>query len=161
MAKRGSILALLAILLLVTTAWAVGKTLTVQVREVQMRTAASFTSGLASTLHYGQVVSVLETKGSWYQVDSGSGKGWVQQSALTDQRLGLSAGGQDVAAGVGDREVTMAGKGFNSQTEQAYRADHPGGYAKVEEMLQINYPPDVLAAFLKTGQTGARQGVAQ
>lgn len=161
MAKRGLILALFAVLLLVTTAWAVSKTLTVQVREVQMRTAASFTSGLGSTLHYGQVVSVLESKGSWYHVDSGSGQGWVQQSALTDQRIGLSAGGQDVGAGVGDREVTMAGKGFNAQTEQAYRADHPDGYAKVEEMLRFNYPPDVLAAFLRDGQAGSRQGVAQ
>ncbi len=161
MAKRSVILSMLAVLLLVASAWAVGKNLTVQVREVQMRTAASFTSGLGGTLHYGQVVNVLDSKGSWYQVNSGSGQGWVHQNALTDKSLGLTAGGQDVGAGVGDREVTMAGKGFNAQTEQAYRADHPGGYAKVEEMLRINYSQEVLYKFLKDGQSGSRQGVAQ
>lgn len=161
MAKRSIMLTILAVLLLVGTAWAVGKNLTVQVREVQMRTDASFSSGLGATLHYGQVVSVLNSKGAWQQVSSGSDTGWVHQNALTDQRLGLSAGGQDVAAEASDREVTMAGKGFNSQTEQAYRVSHPGGYAKVEEMLLINYPPDVLYNFLKDGRSGSGQGVAQ
>ena len=161
MAKRSIILTVVAVLFLATAAWAVGKNLTVQVREVQMRTEASFASGLGATLHYGQVVDVLDSKGPWQRVSSGSDSGWVHQNALTDQRLGLSAGGEDVAAGVGDREVTMAGKGFNSQTEQAYRASHPGGYAKVEEMLLITYPPDVLYSFLKDGRAGARQGVAQ
>ena len=161
MAKRGVFGAVLAMLLLVGTAWAVGQTLSVQVREVQMRTAASFTSGLAATLHYGQTVNVLEEQGAWLKVSSGGDSGWVHKNALTAQKLNLAAGGQDAAAGANEREVSMAGKGFNANTEQAYRQEHPGGYAQVEEMLKNSYPPDVLYAFLEAGRASARQGVTQ
>ena len=161
MAKRGALLAVLAMLLLAGTAWAVGQSLTVQVREVQLRTAASFSSGLGATLHYGQVVNVQEEQGAWLKVSSGGDSGWVHRNALTSRALNLAAGGQDVAAGVGDKEVSMAGKGFNAKTEQAYRQEHPGGYAQVEEMLKNGYPPDVLYAFLEAGRAGARQGAAQ
>lgn len=161
MAKRGVLLAVLAMLLLAGTAWAVGQTLSVQVREVQLRTAASFSSGLGATLRYGQSVNVLEEQGAWVKVSGGGESGWVHRNALTNKPLNLSAGGQDVAAGVGDKEVSMAGKGFNAQTEQVYRQEHPGGYAQVEAMLKNSYPPDVLYAFLEAGQAVVRQGVTQ
>ena len=137
-------------LLLASTAWA--ESLSVQTRETSLRAAPSFTSKLLATLSYGQQVDSLGQQGAWVQVKSADSSGWVHQSALTTRTLNLSSGGQASSARASEREVSMAGKGFNSSIEQEYRGQHPGGYAQVEAMLQKNYSPEQLYSFLAAGQ---------
>lgn len=139
-------------MLVAATAWAAGQTLTVQVRELRMRSTPSFTGGLAGPLSYGQEVNVLEEQGAWTRVQGPKSAGWVHKSALTDRQLNLASGSGDVSAEAGDREVSMAGKGFNSSTEREYRQTHPDGYGQVEAMLKITYSPEALQSFLKAGQ---------
>ena len=152
---------IMSLLLTATTAWGAGQLLTVQVQEAQIRKSASFTSGQSAKLFYGDTVTVLEEKGDWYRVSGAAATGWIHNSAFAGGRPAqFSAGSADVSAKVSEREVSMAGKGFNSQVEQAYRAAHPGGYARVDAMLRINYSSSELEAFLAAGRA-SRQGGAQ
>lgn len=144
-----------------TTAWAIGQTLAVQVREVPMRASPTFTGRPVATLSYGQTVSVMEEKGDWVRASSAGSTGWLHVSALTERQLSLSSGGQDMTAKAGEREVAAAGKGFNAKTERAYRQGHPDGYAQVEAMLRIQYSPKELYAFLAAGALSPGKGTGQ
>ena len=151
---------LVCILFAATVAWAAGQQLTVQVQEAQMRKSASFTSGQTAKLFYGDTVDVLEEKGDWYRVSGAGATGWMHTSSFAGGTPAtLSAGSADVNPNVSDREVSMAGKGFNPEVEQAYRSAHPEGYAKLDAMLRINYSPSELEAFLAAGK--ASQGGTQ
>ena len=134
--------------------------LTVQVREVQMRSAPTFTGKPSATLSYGQTVSVLEERGVWVRARASAGEGWVHQGVLTDKQLSLSSGA-DVSAKAGDREVAAAGKGFNAETERAYRQGRPEGYASVESMQRFQNSPADLNAFLAAGKVVPRKEAAQ
>ena len=148
-----SILALAALLVMV---WgqvlAVGQVLTVQVQKTQLRAAPSFTGKPVAALSNGQSVTVLEENSPWFMVNAPGGKGWVHQSAVAERKVSLLAGSRDAAATVDDREVSMAGKGFNQEIEQAYRKDNSKGYAAMEKMLRFNYTPEECTAFLDAGQ---------
>ena len=159
---RLSLLFLFIFLLLATTAaWAASQLLAVQAQEAQMRRSASFTSAQTAKLLYGDTVTVLEERGDWYHVSGQGATGWMHSSAFAvDGRVPLSAGSANVDPNVSEREVSMAGKGFNSQVEQAYRSAHPEGYAKVDAMLRINFSPSELEAFLAAGKA-SQQGGAQ
>lgn len=151
----------MVLLLAATTAWAAGQLLTVQTQDAQMRKSASFTSSQTARLLYGDTVTVLEEKGDWYRVSGQGASGWMHNSAFAGSGgAPLSAGSGNVDPKVSEREVSMAGKGFNSQVEQAYRSAHPEGYAKVDAMLRINFSPSELEAFLAAGRN-SRQGGAQ
>lgn len=152
---------LMFLLFTATAAWATGQLLTVQAQEAQMRKSASFTSGQTARLLYGDTVTVLEEKGDWYRVSGQGATGWMHNSAFAGSgSTQLSAGSGNVDPKVSEREVSMAGKGFNSQVEQAYRSSHPEGYAKVDAMLRINFSPSDLEAFLAAGKS-SQQGGAQ
>ena len=142
-------------------AWAAGQILAVQVREVPMRASPTFTGRPVATLTYGQTVSVMEEKGDWVRASGAGSAGWLHASALTERQLGLSSGAQDAAAKAGEREVAAAGKGFNAETERAYRQGHPDGYAQVEAMLRIQYSPKELYAFLAAGALSPGKGAGQ
>lgn len=159
MLKRLSFSFVLAMVILTMTmaAWAAHQVLTVQVREIQMRTAPSFTGRPSATLSYGQTVSVLEEQGIWVRASGAGGEGWVHRSALTDRRLELSSGARNVASKADDREVAAAGKGFTAEIERAYRQSHQDGYAQMEAMLRFSYSPTELYAFLSAGKLVSRQ----
>ncbi len=159
--KRGSLLFAAVLLSLAVTALAAGQSMTVRAREVQLRSTPSFTGKLTAKLLYGQSVSVLEENGPWLKVSAAGDTGWLHQGALSSRPLNLASGGADASAKASDREVTMAGKGFNAQVEQAYRRNHPEGYAQMEEMLKLNYSPKELSDFLAAGKLQPRQGAAQ
>ena len=154
-------LALTAVFIVSAAAWAVGQVLTVQVREIQMRTTPSFTGKPAATLSYGQTVSVLEEKGAWTRARGSKGEGWVHTSALTERQLDLSAGRKDVSSKVNEREIASAGKGFTAETEKAYQQNNSGGYAQVEAMLRIAFSPEELQKFLAAGKLVPGQEVAR
>jgi len=142
-------------LLAATMAWAAGQSLTVQVQEAQLRQGASFTSPPVAKLPYGAQVSVLEQKGDWYSVQSGTTTGWMHNSAFAAARPAQMTAGKSVTpANVSEREVSMAGKGFGQETARAYASAHPEGYAAVEAMLRVSFAPGELEAFLAAGQAG-------
>ncbi len=156
--RRLSCFLVLAVMLAAAAAWAAGEALTVQVREIRMRSSPSFTGRPGAALSYGQPVFILEEQGAWVRADANGTQGWLHKSALTDRPVGFSSGERNTAAKAGEREVAAAGKGFTAETERAYRRGHPGGYAQVEAMLRFNQPPAALQAFLAAGKLVPRGG---
>ena len=109
-------------------------TMSVQVRETQMRQRNSFLAPVVIDLAYGDKVSVLQEAGSWVQVRFGSSEGWVSTSALTTQEIVLQAGAADVDRAATSNEVALAGRGFNSEVEAEYRSANDMDYTSVDKM---------------------------
>lgn len=103
-------------------------------------------------LALGQVLTVVEVGGAWYRVTTASDQtGWVHSTALA----AASAGSGTVGSGSGSAtqdEVTLAGRGFNSDIEAQYRSDNPGlDFGKVDAMEDLEVSGETLVAFLSAG----------
>ena len=143
---------ILTVFVLLGTAWAAGQELVVQVRSTQLRTEPSFTGKPIAALSFGQRVTVREERNPWFLVSAPVGQGWLHRSAVPGTRLTLTSGSRDASAGMDERTVSMAGKGFDQQTEQAWRQKNSNGYAEVDKMLRFNYKAEESAAFLAAGK---------
>ena len=70
------------------------RTMSVQVKESQLRATPSHLGKIVARATYGSQVMVLEERGAWKRVSLGSGKkqGWMHNTALTSKRIALRAG---------------------------------------------------------------------
>lgn len=126
--------------------------MSVQVRNGQVRATPSFLGKRVGTLHYGDQVAVLNKTGDWREVSAASVRGWMHQSALTKNAIAFQAGGQNAPLAASGDELALAGKGFNKQVENAYKAKNPKlDYAWVDRMETMTVSPEEMARFLKEG----------
>ena len=138
----------------VATAIAATATLmSVQVRKAEVRDAPSFLGNVVSTLNYADKVAAEEQSGSWWRVvpQNGQPGGWLHTSALSTKTLVLKEGaGAETGASSG--EMALAGKGFNSDVEAQFKADHRDiDFSGVDKMEKIKIAPSKLQAFAKDG----------
>ena len=154
--------ALFVVLTAVGTWAADGKMMSVQVRDAQVRNKASFVGKIVGTLAYGDRVEVRESQGAWVRVGlPGGTAGWIHASALTSQRVVLSAGQADAKVGASGDELALAGKGFNSDVEAQFKKDHRNiDFTWVDKMEKIRISSSEMQAFLKAGGV-TPQGGAQ
>jgi hypothetical protein len=103
------------------------KMLSVQVKVGQVRKTPSFIGEIVAKVDYGSRVSVRDTKGAWVLIDAPEGpiEGWVHVSALTSKKVVLKAGDDAVETHVSGDELALAGKGFNKQVEDTFKAKNP------------------------------------
>jgi uncharacterized protein YgiM (DUF1202 family) len=148
----------LALLAFSAAAWAEpGKSMSVNVKEAQLRATPSYLGKLLGSLAYGDRVQVAESQKGWVKVNAPEKglSGWVNESALTAKKVVLSSGsgtaGQDASSG----EVALAGKGFNSQIEAENKQDTSFDYATVDRMEKIVVAPEAVFAFLQQGDLAA------
>lgn len=152
----------LALLLAVAAAVALAAQLmSVQVRSGRLRDKPAFLSRVVCNLAYGDRVVLSGEKGDWRKVAPATGgkPGWMHVSALTEQEIVLNPTDKDVEAAASSDELALAGKGFNKQVEDQYRAQSNLDYAKVDEMEKIAVPPKLIREFLRKG--GLDAGGAQ
>jgi len=128
--------------------------LSVQVREGQLRASPSFLSQIRAVIPYAERVQVLAEQGDWLQVQPLSSplQGWMHQSALTRQKLKLTAGEREATQTVTTDEQALAGKGFNPQVEAEFRSRNAeAAFAWVDKMEQREISPAAILAFLRKG----------
>jgi len=143
-------------------AYGAGKTMSVGIRDAQLREAPSFLSKIIGPVPYAQQVEIVEERGDWDMVAApGGNTGWLHVSALSDKRLSLASGAGDASQNVSGKEMALAGKGFNAQIEADYRRGHAGNYEWIDKMGKITYPPEALMAFLAQGDLHPREAGAQ
>jgi uncharacterized protein YgiM (DUF1202 family) len=143
-------------------ALAAGKTLSVAIRDAQLRETPSFLGKILGPVRYAQQVEVIEEKGDWDKVAApGGNTGWLHISALSDKKIALASGALDAGRDVSGKEMALAGKGFNAQVEGEYRQGHAANYDWIDKMGKISYPPEALAAFLAQGGLVPREEGAQ
>lgn len=160
---RPSILFLLLATLMLAPAFASqanAESMNVQVKEADVRSAPSFLAKIIAKLPYGRAVNTQGKQGNWVKVTAPkAGSGFVHESALTTEDIALSSGG-NVGSGASSDEVALAGKGFNQQTETAYRRANPGlSYQWINKMEQINVSPQQSQAFLEAGDVKPAGGL--
>lgn len=135
--------------------------MSVQVREGQLRATPSFLGEIAATVPYGTRVAVMKRQGDWIRVGlpTGPQEGWIHSSALTEKRIQMAAGADDVSAAATGDELALAGKGFNRQVEQQFRAENPSmDFTWVDRMERWEMPAGELARFLREGDLVAEGG---
>jgi len=114
--------------------WA-GKTLQVGVKEGPLRAAPAPFGKVLKLLHYGDAVEVLEERKGWSRVRAGSNLGWMHATLLAVRGTQLVTGRGRVEAAASQDELTLAGKGFNSQVEAEYRRQNLTlDYATIDRM---------------------------
>jgi uncharacterized protein YgiM (DUF1202 family) len=125
-----------------------GSTQYVTAKSIDLKTSTGFFAGKAGKVSYGEQVKVLAVNGKWAQIQSVSNsslKGWISVSNLTSKRI--TGGGGSASAS----EIALAGKGFNQEVENAYKAEGNLNYADVDRTEAVTVPETELLIFLEEG----------
>jgi uncharacterized protein YgiM (DUF1202 family) len=145
---------LLLLPLMAIPAAAKEQTMSIQVRQGQLRSTPSYMSRIVKNVDYATRVTVLEEKGSWVRVRliDGSQEGWLHAASLTKKKLKLSSGKGDASTTVSTEEQALAGKGFNSDVEAKFKKDNSEiDFTWVDKMEKIKIKTSVISRFLKNG----------
>ena len=151
------------IMLTAAVAWSALGAMSVEVKSSPLRTAPSFLGSPAATVNYGDRVEVLQQQGDWAEVSAPGGKkGWIHQSALTKKKVVLGSGGSNAQLGASGEELSLAGKGFNKDVEEKFKAGHRNAdFTWVDKMETMIVSPSEMVAFLKEGGLRTQTGGAQ
>lgn len=144
---------MLIVLAVCSLAVAAAEMMSVQVQSAPLRQHPSFMGRVLATLVHGERVAVHQKQGAWVQVIPATGSaGWMHSSALTRQRIVMSAGQETVRVDAAADELALAGKGFNSEVEAQFRQSHQQfDFSAVDRMEKIKVSAPEMAAFLKAG----------
>jgi hypothetical protein len=151
-------------LMLAGSAWsaAAPKTLSVQVREGQMRKTPSFLGAIVARPFYGERVVIVQDQGTWKKVSSKGVQGWMHTSALTTKNIVLKAGAANVETSATGGEIALAGKGFSEEVEKQYKSRNRNiDFTWVDRMERFTVSPEEMRAFLKQGQVIPAEGGAK
>jgi uncharacterized protein YgiM (DUF1202 family) len=147
------------VLLLVSTTWSGLDTMSVQVRNGQLRTTPSFLGTVVGSVNYGDQVDVQQQQGDWMEVNCRGQKGWIHNSALTTKYISLGGADKNAPMKASGKEVALAGKGFNAEVEAQYRKGHQNvNYAAVDRMELIVIAPQEMVVFLDKGDVSHGTG---
>ena len=143
-------------ILIGATGWALSAqadTMSIQVRNGQLRATPSFLGKIVATAAYADAVEVQQQQGEWFQVKNASGtSGWIHQSALSTKKIVLKAGSENVETAASGEELALAGKGFNSDVEADFKAKNKDvDFTWIDRMEKIKVNPQEMAVFLKEG----------
>lgn len=140
-----------------------GGAMSVQVRTGQVRSTPSFLAPVVEQVSYGDQVPVLQQRGGWSEVQTLSGRqGWIHGSALSAKKIVLQAGKEDARTDGSGKEITLAGKGFNPETEKEFKSRHAGAdFASVDRMETIRITPAQIRDFLGSGALKSSEGGAR
>lgn len=131
------------------------KTMSIQVKEAQLRATPSHLGKIVAKITYGSPVAVLETRGDWKKVSLAGGKaqGWLHNTALTSKKIALRAGQGAVGTSVSRDEIALAGKGFSEEVESQYRKSNKNlDYAWIDRMESIKASPEQMQDFVSDGR---------
>ncbi len=142
----------LGLVVAVATAWALeGELVSVAVRSAQLREASGHLAPIVARLAYTDEVEVLEMRGDFLRVASSEGEGWLHKSAISEDKIVLEDDGEDAARRADDREVALAGRGFNEQVEERYRSEQGLRFDGVDLMEARVRDSDTLMRFIEEG----------
>ena len=160
MKRRIPLMATLGLLAFLVTL-VLAETLVIKVQTTSLRQAPKFYGAVIQALRSGdKVEKVAGQPDGWIQVKTAAGVvGWIHSSAVSVQKFNLMAvgGGTKTQASAG--EVALAGKGFNKQVEESFRArNKSANFAEVDRMQQLKVTAAALEQFLKQGRLGDWRG---
>jgi hypothetical protein len=107
-----------------------GGTMYVAAKTIELKSSTGFFASAKGTLAYGATVTILQINGKWAEVRSATNTsltGWTATANLSAKRIVSGA-----TSGATANEVALAGKGFNQEIENAYKAKGKLNYADVD-----------------------------
>ncbi len=155
MKRRVPVLILIS-LLVVFIGLLLAETLIIKVQSTNLRKNPKFYAPVVQALSAGERVEKISSQEGWFQVRTSSGAtGWLHSSAVEVQKFSLLALDKSMKTQASASEVALAGKGFNKQVEESYRAKHGElSFAWVDKMLQVKIPVAQIEDFMKKGKLG-------
>ena len=156
--SRLNILAMSVFIVLVTLL--IAETLMVKVQTTYLRKEPKFYASTVVVLRAGEVVEKISASSGWYQVRTSKGNvGWLHSSAVQTGKFDLAATDKSLATKATADEIALAGKGFNQQVEESYKAKHSeANFEAVDRMLKVKISQSALLKFLKEGRLGIYGG---
>jgi uncharacterized protein YgiM (DUF1202 family) len=148
--------AILAIVIILVAA----ETVVVKVQTTSLRKEPKFYSAPVASLKAGDSLTKLAEQNGWVQAKTSSGVvGWVHSSAVESKKFNLASVGGTRKTQASASEVALAGKGFNKQVEDSYKAKHTNAnFAAVDRMLMLTVSPAEVEAFIKKGKLAGAGG---
>ncbi len=141
----------ISVVVLLMPVSAFATSLSIQVEEGQVRSTPSFLGEIIDKVVYGESVELVKEQGPWRMVNTKRKPGWVHQSAVSESKVELVSGG-DVNEGASGKEIALAGKGFNPDVENAYKAEHQQiSFVWVDNMEKFTVSNADVEQFIKQG----------
>lgn len=129
------------------------KSLKIQVREIQVKSAPSYLASSVGTLGFGAPVSVESDDGNWYRISSPAG--FIPKNATGKGGGSVESGERYAAKGVTHDETALAGKGFNPAVEGQYKSSSTSlaqAYGQVDRVEAIRTSEGELSSFITQGK---------
>ena len=129
--------------------------MSVQVQDGKLRDDPSFLGKIIGTVAYGDAVTVIRQQDPWFFVSIRTGQltGWIHSSALTEKEIVLRAGDANVQKTASQREIALAGKGFNPEVEKEYKKRNPNlDFEEIDRMERIVVSDEEIRQFMKEGK---------
>ena len=160
MKKTARRLAFCGGLLVALLALAADTVVVVKIQSTAIRQNPQFFAPALLTLKAGDRLTKVGEGGGWLQVRTPTGLvGWIHSSAVEVPKLNLLASNDPMKTQAKASEVALAGKGFNKQVEDSYKAKHAElNFALVDRMLQVKIATAQIEAFLRQGRLGSFGG---
>ena len=160
MPSRRTLLGAAALAAVLVLALAAADALIVKIQTTQLRRNPQFFSPGFASLKAGDRLEKLSEAAGWMQVRTASGAiGWIHGSAVAPPQTQILAGSGNMKTQATANEVTLAGKGFNKQVEDSYRARNAAiSYVWVDRMVQQRVAMAQIEDFLKRGRLNTSGG---
>ena len=136
-------------------------TLIVKVQTTNLRKAPKFYAQTIAILKAGETVEKISSQDDWIKVRTVNNlEGWIHSSVVQVKKFKLFAAKKGLKTQASADEVALAGKGFNKQVEDLYKAKHGEiSFIWVDNMLKISVSVEQIKNFLKKGKLGEFRGV--
>lgn len=128
----------------------------IAVREGVLRQSPSPFGAIKKKIPYDTEVTVEKKQEGWVLL-SAPESGWLHGSALStsQQSLKMAPGKASRAGAVAEKEVALAGKGFDKNVEAAYRKEHGQlRYDLMDRVERITVPEAEVKKFAEANGTG-------
>ncbi|HSR36046.1 MAG TPA: SH3 domain-containing protein [Desulfurivibrionaceae bacterium] len=128
----------------------------IAVREGVLRQSPSPFGAIKKKIPYDTEVTVEKRQEGWVRI-SAPESGWLHGSALStsQQSLKMAPGKASRAGAVAEKEVALAGKGFDKNVEAAYRKEHGQlRYDLMDRVERITVPEAEVKKFAEANGTG-------
>jgi hypothetical protein len=135
--------------------------MSVQVQDGKLRADPSFLGKVIGSVSYGDAVTVIRLQDPWFFISTKTGQltGWIHSSALSEKEIVLRAGDANVQKTASQREIALAGKGFNADVEKEYKTRNPNlDFEWIDRMERMVVSDEEIRQFIKVGKLSPEGG---
>jgi hypothetical protein len=130
-------------------------TMSIQVRETQLRATPDYFGKIIGKAAYGDQVIIEDKKDGWQKVrlKKDGLTGWLNSSALSEKEIKMAAGARNAREAASSSELQLAGKGFNPEVEKEFKNRNKEiSFLWVDKMEQIRITEAEKQKFTRDGE---------